>query len=360
MLSSLFAILLSTICLEFAVYSYAEEASTVAEVSQTKRKADFFEGRVYGKLEVEVLRFELLDVVPGTKKHATVLLHNRSSGNLGLKQVRVACKCTEAKVPKTVLAPQDFVQCEFNFEIAENSRKVREIFSATIECDGHEITSAIEIRFVAEFKDAVCFPQPDVSIGFSETSPLEQFKLPILCASPDAMEGIKVEVTDDLSLGTAKLISDNNQFFVIYEFVPRNLVSEAVGGEFQLKRNDKILSTTMCFLQKKQAIEFLPNNIVLFPSEIASEVREGSLLVKIRKNQGKKLLELRDLTCEIIPGKPIAIRVSDLSQGCYRITLSVKDEQELLEIRKRQGLIWSLTLSNGEVVKYESKITVSN
>ncbi|MDZ4848990.1 MAG: DUF1573 domain-containing protein [Pirellulaceae bacterium] len=293
-----------------------------------------------------------LGTVPlGTTKRARVLLQNRTGKPLRLVSAKVACSCTEAKVPKVTLENKETAKLEFSFSFPNHAKSLRESFQVDLYAEG--ATERTLLNFFANVSNVANFANNEIVRTYREKDATATFDIPVLLSDPKVLNKLRIEASPELSFLDKQLLSENGNVFVRCRFSDDAARNSDIFGRIQLFGpyvTDP--SVVRCTLRRESRVSILPNKLTLAPSRDENRQFIASALIRIRSaDSGQSNTtedELRSVICDDPTGRKLNVDFNKVGAGLYRIRLSV-DLNADKPLKEDRILSWNVSFGNASV-----------
>jgi Protein of unknown function (DUF1573) len=312
---------------------------------------------LYDKRPVDSKNFELGECAEGEQVEAKVVINNKIDIPVTLEKVEVSCSCMSARVPDKIVAANESVVAYFQFSLPKISRKLEERFSVVILCSGGR--DAIRLNFSARVQDLVAFSSPEVSKLYTKSSKESVFRVPIVCESPDALEGAKIAVADSLPFLKTKILHEKKDSFLECRFSSIEVKETSSVGTILLTSRKGKKSEVLCRLKLEADVEVLPNKLTFTYVDTTQNEYAANAVLKLKKAEDseRKTKVIRIVCRRDDIAEDLDVKYSQVSTDVFRVSLRTKigDEQA------RNGkLHWVVTNDLGEEIRLSSQFSLAN
>jgi len=327
----------------------------VGEVPDKDTRSQAFTFTMVGKKAIHYKVFSFDKVRPGDTLKATVLVNNDTTADVRFEKVDLACKCTTAQVPMISLPNGDSVEMSFRIVTPSSPRKPDERFSAVVWCSGKDM---VQLTFQVRYEGLVAFAQPEINVPFLKTEDERSFRLPLEFESPELMQKIRIETSDDLKPIRSKLVRDGDKYFVECRFMPSEIRNGSALGEIVIISPTGFTSNILCKLSENQDVEILPNRTVFTVGETKEIPRHATAIVRMRvPSPEKPTPNILRIECRSPQDMELETSFSQLSKNTYR----VKIQSHKLEELSSDGILkWKILTDLGLEIEVETKCVLSN
>jgi hypothetical protein len=175
----------------------------------------------------------------GSKKRVTLYLKNANEKreSIELVSAEMACKCTDAKIPKGPLGYGEIATLTITIDMPKRPSSIAQTFWVKINTKG--ATDSLHLMLRSSFEDYVGFIYSTHSTDFSRYGSVTRFTIPILVSEKEMLDGLSCKVADELPFLTAHVCEKNEVTGIRCEFDERKVGAEDMAGEIILLRDGK-------------------------------------------------------------------------------------------------------------------------